>query len=98
MSYQDRHPLAIDHIGQVTSATLEIGEATPERCTVKRLSLIEIIKLALADLHDRRRGAEGYPHAEQLEETIRGWEDVLVWLKELRGSCVQLGLPPSQPY
>ena len=65
---------------------------------VPRLSLIEIIKLVLADLHDRRRRSENYTHSEQIEEKIKIWEDALDRLKELSGRYVSLqeeDLPPQ---
>jgi len=65
---------------------------------IPRLALVGIIKQALADLHDRRRRVDVYPHGEILEEQIRSWEDVLEWLKELSGPCVVLESPSSLPY
>jgi len=72
-----------------SASVLDCGEE-PGGLLVRRMSLIEIIKLTLTDLHDRRRRSETYPHTEQLEERIRVWEEVLARLKELQGRFVTL--------
>lgn len=81
----DSAPLA----EQRETSNLGLGDGT-DGIQVRRMSLIEIIKSTLTDLHDRRRRSESYPHAEQLEQRIRGWEEILARLKELQGRFVTL--------
>lgn len=89
----DAHDIGALELGSLAApepAALAPRDSAPAHFQVPRPSLIEIIKLALTDLHDRRRRAEAYPHVERLEEKIRCWEDALVWLKELSEPSVSL--------
>jgi hypothetical protein len=91
----DLDPRAIERDASASSAACATA---PEGIRVGRMPLIEVIKLVLTDLHDRRRRCESLSHSQQLEEKIKSWEDVLARLKELSGRYVSLqqeDLPPQ---
>lgn len=92
MDHQGSHIPGLDYRGaaHATDELLVGGHGGIAGVRVKRLALIGIIKLALADLHDRRRRSDSYPQVERLEEQIKCWEDTLAWLKELPGCHVSL--------
>jgi hypothetical protein len=99
MDHQGRQTLDLNRRERETSESLLGEHGASAGFRVRRLPLIQIIKLALADLHDRRRRSESYPQVERLEELISYWEDTLARLKELPGPSVSLQgecpLPPS---
>jgi hypothetical protein len=97
MDHKGSQTLDLNRRERETSESLLGGIAAPAGFRVRRLPLIQIIRLALADLHDRRRRSDSYPQVERLEELISYWEDTLARLKELPGPCVSLQEegPPS---
>jgi hypothetical protein len=99
MDHHGSGTLDLDHRAAVQEAPEPVvdGSGPPASFEVPRMSLIEIVKLALADLHERRRRSESYPVVERLEDQIKCWEDALAWLKDQPGSCLSLqgAAPPS---
>jgi hypothetical protein len=77
-------------IGRFDQQSPSAGSQTPaspiEGLLVRRDWLIRFLKYGLGERHDHLREIAGTAAAEEEMQTIKYWEDVLLWVKDREGA------------
>jgi hypothetical protein len=77
-------------IGRSDQQSSSAGSQTPvppiEALLVRRPWLIRLLKAALTELHEHYREIAATSIATEELQTIRYWEDILLWVKDRAGA------------
>ena len=61
-----------------------------EALLVDREALIRVLRMTIAELHDRRRATPPCTGQAEIIELLRYWDEVFDWVKQQRGADIVL--------